>query len=115
MFMRTAFAFPLRLIVRRKSSYLSNPKCRIFVYEGIRLPNYAAGKKESIPIRPIIHGSKSVKELRKAGLIARKILTELGSFIEPGISTVDVETFVVEKCLEYSVYPSPLAYEEFPG
>ncbi|VDK39890.1 unnamed protein product [Taenia asiatica] len=115
MFMRSVFALPLRLIVRQKSFYLSNPKCKIFEDEGIRLPNYAVGKKESIPARPIIHSRKSIKELQTAGSIARKILTELRPFIQPGISTVDIETLVVEKCLKYSVYPSPLEYEEFPS
>ncbi|KAL5103124.1 Methionine aminopeptidase 1D mitochondrial [Taenia crassiceps] len=113
--MRPAFAFPLRLIIRQKSSCLSHPKCKIFADGGIRLPSYAVGKKESIPPLPIIHSSKSIEELRIAGSIARKILTELRPFIQPGISTVDVEALVVEKCLEHSVYPSPLAYEEFPS
>ncbi|EUB57045.1 Methionine aminopeptidase 1D, mitochondrial [Echinococcus granulosus] len=115
MFRLCPFSIPLWLIIRRKFYYSANPKCKIFADKGIRLPNYATGKKESIPERPIIHSSESIKDLQVAGLIARKILAEMGSFIQPGISTFDVETFVVEKCLEYSVYPSSLAYEEFPG
>ena len=111
---QSLLCLPVRSIVFRSRSTSASQKCRIFVEKGIKLPNYAIGKREDVPEVLPIQKSDSIKNVREACQIARKILSEMRLFVTPGMSTAYLETFMIEKCLEYCVYPSSLSYRGFP-
>ena len=99
---------------RRSLSKWKSPLCKIFSDRKIKLPNYAAGKNEYVPDIIAINDGESVNNVREACHKVRNILSEMKLIIAPGISTGDLEAFLIEKCLEYHVYPSALAYQDYP-
>ena len=52
--------------------------------------------------------------MRKAGLLAAKILDELKKFIKPGISTLEINDFCHGMIIENNAIPAPLNYKGFP-
>ena len=65
---------------------------------------------EKIPI----HSSKDFKCMRKAGILAARILDQLQNIIIPGISTEELNTFCHQMIVENNAIPAPLNYKGFP-
>jgi len=84
---------------------------------GIGFPPYATTGYVS-PLysqSPIIHGKESIKKMREAGSLARRILNLACSLAkEEGITTDEVNDIVHSAILEAGAYPSPLNYAGFP-
>ncbi len=106
--------FAFRSFSLGDSLRFTREKWKVFANCGIKVPEYAYGKKEKIPKLPDVHNAEQINNLYKAGQIARQVLNDVGPLIAPGISTSEIEFAVIERCLEYKVYPSPLHYEDFP-
>ena len=61
-----------------------------------------------------IHNEDDFKKMRKAGSLAAKVLDDLNSFIKPGISTEQINTFCHELIIENGAIPAPLNYRGYP-
>ena len=61
-----------------------------------------------------IHNVNDFVSMRKAGSLTAKILDELKNFIEPGISTEDINEFCHRMIIENDAVPAPLNYKNFP-
>ena len=61
-----------------------------------------------------IYTSKDFEGMRKAGSLAAKILDQLKSFINPGISTLEINDFCHELIIKNEAIPAPLNYKGFP-
>tara|TARA_B100000686_G_C16551277_1_gene842673 strand:- start:6 stop:800 length:795 start_codon:yes stop_codon:yes gene_type:complete len=61
-----------------------------------------------------IHTANDFEGMRKAGLLAAKILDELQEIIVPGISTEKINTFCHNMIIENDAIPAPLNYRGFP-
>ena len=61
-----------------------------------------------------IHTSDDFNGMRKAGMLASKILDSLQDIITPGISTEEINTFCHKMIIENNAVPAPLNYKGFP-
>ena len=61
-----------------------------------------------------IHKTDDFIGMRKAGLLASKILDELKEFIMPGVSTEEINTFCHNMIIKNNAIPAPLNYRGFP-
>jgi len=61
-----------------------------------------------------IYSSKDFEGMRKAGLLAAKVLDELKNLIIPGISTEQINAFCHEMIIKHNAIPAPLNYKGFP-
>ena len=61
-----------------------------------------------------IYTSDDFKGMRKAGLLAAKVLDRLRDLIIPGISTEEINTFCHDLILKNNATPAPLNYKGFP-
>ena len=61
-----------------------------------------------------IHSKSDFIGMRKAGLLAAKILDELQNFIDPGISTEEINIFCHNMTIKNNAIPAPLNYKGFP-
>ena len=88
---------------------------KLFRKAGIEIPDNSLTNHELLPnsIRPL--APNIVEEVRKSGKILRKILKGIEPICKPGVSTLELEAYVLEMCLDHKVYPSCLKYREFPG
>jgi len=66
--------------------------------------------KDNIPI----HKPSDFKGMRKAGLLASKILDNLKNIIVPGISTEEINNYCHNMIIENNAIPAPLNYKGFP-
>ncbi len=66
--------------------------------------------KDDIPI----HTENDFIGMRKAGLLAAKILDKLQNLIIPGISTEDINNFCHKMAVKNNAIPAPLNYKGFP-
>ena len=55
-----------------------------------------------------------IEMIRRAGLVALYILDKVGTFIQPGITTEEINTLVHEETLAQHASPAPLNYRGFP-
>lgn len=63
----------------------------------------------------IIRNDQDLQNLRFGGKINKKILSETLGIIKPGISTMDIENFVIGRMKEFKVTPSFLNYNAGDG
>ncbi len=61
-----------------------------------------------------IHNVNDFVAMRKAGSLTAKILDALKNFIEPGISTEDINEFCHRMIIKNDAVPAPLNYKNFP-
>src|SRR5437016_3824856 len=52
--------------------------------------------------------------MRAAGGIANAVLNEVGAFIQPGVTTADVDQFAAARMKHYSAKSAFLGYRKFP-
>ncbi len=57
---------------------------------------------------------QEIDDMKKAGVLAWQLLEAVGTFIKPGISTEDINTFVHEMTVKAGAIPAPLNYKGFP-
>lgn len=62
----------------------------------------------------IIKNAEQISGIRKASKVTAKILNEVASIIEPGISTEEINAFVEARSKELGAIPAPLNYKGFP-
>lgn len=62
----------------------------------------------------ILHDARGFAAMRKAGRIAAELLDYLAPFIQPGISTADIDDLVVAWTQERGLKNGPLGYRGFP-
>ncbi|GAN04934.1 methionine aminopeptidase 1D, chloroplastic/mitochondrial-like [Mucor ambiguus] len=81
----------------------------------IQRPPYAIDGSSSKwgPKTPILT-EQDVQGMRKAGKVAKEILTLGGSLCQPGITTNHIDKMIHEAIIANNAYPSPLNYMGFP-
>ena len=52
--------------------------------------------------------------MRHAGAVAAEILRLAGEFVEPGVTTDEIDAYVPQLYIERNAYPSPLNYHGYP-
>jgi methionyl aminopeptidase len=55
-----------------------------------------------------------IKKMRTAGKIAGKVLTYIGEFVQPGVSTEKLNQLCHDFIIEHGCIPAPLNYKGFP-
>ena len=61
-----------------------------------------------------IYSKSDFISLKKAGLLAAKILDQLKKYIKPGISTLEINDFCHNLIIKNNAIPAPLNYKGFP-
>ncbi|CAG4954596.1 unnamed protein product [Colias eurytheme] len=85
-----------------------------FVPQHIVKPDYVSGLPKSIPKRPEIKDEEQINGMRKSCQLAASILNKAHSFIQPGVTTDDVDDLIHNFIINAEAYPSPLHYKGFP-
>ena len=62
-----------------------------------------------------IKSHREVKIMRKASSIVARVLSEIDSMVEPGLTTLDIDTFAEKMIREMGAVPSFKGYQGFPG
>lgn len=78
-------------------------------------PDYAltgriAHARKSIEIKPDWH----VERMRQACAVARRILNKAASYVQPGVSTDEIDRRIHEDIIDVGAYPSTLSYRGYP-
>ncbi|CAH0592531.1 unnamed protein product [Chrysodeixis includens] len=85
------------------------------VPQHIERPNYISTNETFvIPSVPEIKNINQIRGMRRSCKIAASILRDLHKFIQPGISTDEIDYVAHNICIEAGAYPSPLHYHDFP-
>ena len=61
-----------------------------------------------------IHTKKDFESIRKACVLASKVLDQLKEIIQPGISTEKINDFCHKMITENGATPAPLGYKGYP-
>jgi methionyl aminopeptidase len=61
-----------------------------------------------------IHTAAEFSAMRKAGALASSILDDMAAFVQPGITTEAINTYVHERIIAAGAVPAPLGYRGFP-
>ncbi|MEY2987611.1 MAG: hypothetical protein RJB13_1132 [Pseudomonadota bacterium] len=61
-----------------------------------------------------LKSAEDIKKMRAAGELAARTLRHIGQYVQPGISTEEINTIVHNYIVERGAYPSPLNYKGFP-
>ncbi|XP_023339398.1 methionine aminopeptidase 1D, mitochondrial [Eurytemora carolleeae] len=77
-------------------------------------PYYATGDPGSAPSTPEIKDETSIQAMRRSCKLARQILDKCGQLVRPGLTTDEIDKFVMEESFKAGCYPSPLNYRNFP-
>ncbi|XP_075974362.1 methionine aminopeptidase 1D, mitochondrial isoform X2 [Anticarsia gemmatalis] len=77
-------------------------------------PDYLTDKKIIVPSVPEIKDVNQIRGMRRSCKLAANILQQLNKFIQPGITTDEIDEFVHNLSIEAGAYPSPLNYNGFP-
>ncbi|KAL4712658.1 hypothetical protein ACJJTC_007955 [Scirpophaga incertulas] len=84
------------------------------VPENIEVPHYVIGQKVTIPENPEVKNNLQLLGMERSSKLAFKILNKIENFIQPGITTDEIDQFVHNSTIEAGAYPSPLNYQGFP-
>ncbi|XP_059051265.1 methionine aminopeptidase 1D, mitochondrial isoform X1 [Achroia grisella] len=77
-------------------------------------PHYVTGQTLTIPHKPEIKDINQIMGMRQSCNLASSILTKVEQFIQPGVTTDEIDNVVHNLCIEAGAYPSPLHYHGFP-
>jgi methionyl aminopeptidase len=61
-----------------------------------------------------IHGPDGFAAMRKAGRLAAETLDYIAPFVEPGVTTDEIDRLVHDFTIQYGATPAPLGYRGFP-
>jgi methionyl aminopeptidase len=61
-----------------------------------------------------LHGGGAFAGMRKAGRLAAEALDMITPYVQPGVSTEELDARVLEFALDHSAVPAPLNYRGFP-
>ncbi len=70
-------------------------------------------KKKLNKNRIILHEKRDFAEMAKAGQVAAKILDDLCDQVEPGVKTIELEQFILDKIKEYKVKSATIGYRGY--
>lgn len=71
--------------------------------------------EDMLDSRPVkIHTAKDFESMRKAGALAARILDEMAEFVQPGITTNQINEKVHHAVTSAGAVPAPLGYRGFP-
>lgn len=91
---------------------------RLMVSKHTKRPNYyKTGTPTPVPYEDpygLIKSDSDIEGIRKACLVARKILDSVHPYMRSGVMTDTIDRHVHRMCDLYNVYPSPLRYKGFP-
>src|SRR5665811_604237 len=63
----------------------------------------------------ILKSKEEISLMREGGSILARILCETKNFVEPGITTSEINKYVGRLCLKYKVAPAFKGYQGFPA
>jgi methionyl aminopeptidase len=62
----------------------------------------------------ILKSERDLEIMRPAGQVARAVLDDVSEFIQPGLSTREIDQFAAERMKEYGAKSAFLGYKKFP-
>ena len=80
------------------------------VPEHITLPTWADGTDAERWDEPAVKSADIIDRMRRTGRLAADTLAYLGTLIEPGVTTEEIDKACHERAIEVDAYPSPLMY-----
>ncbi|KAF9810247.1 hypothetical protein SFRURICE_011450 [Spodoptera frugiperda] len=85
------------------------------VPEHIPRPDYiSVTEKLVVPKVPEIKNAEQIEGMQRSCKLAASILQRIEEFIQPGVTTDDVDELAHKLCIQAGAYPSPLQYNGFP-
>lgn len=83
-------------------------------YEGERKMNSNAKGTESLHPYSNIKSEDEIETISSNCLFARELMDDVSHIICEGITTNDIDIYILNKCINNGYYPSPLNYHLFP-
>ncbi|XP_045780597.1 methionine aminopeptidase 1D, mitochondrial isoform X2 [Maniola jurtina] len=77
-------------------------------------PDYVTNKLVFVTKKPEIKDEDQIKGMRCSCTLASNILKKIHPFIQPGVTTDEIDELVHTLSIEAGAYPSPLHYKGFP-
>ena len=71
------------------------------------------GRKKLNKDSIVLHEKQHFAEMAKAGQVAAKILDDVCDQVEPGVRTIDLEHFIIDKIKEYGVESATMGYRGY--
>jgi len=84
------------------------------VPDHIARPSYADTGEVERWDEPVVKSPEVIDAMRHAGRVASEVLRLAGEFLQPGITTDDVDAYVHDLFIERGAYPSTLNYHGYP-
>jgi len=84
------------------------------VPDHIARPSYADTGEVERWDEPVVKSPEVIDAMRHAGRVASEVLRLAGEFLQPGITTDDVDAYVHDLFIERGAYPSTLHYHGYP-
>ena len=84
------------------------------VPDHIERPSYADTGEVERWDEPVVKSPEIIERMRHAGRVASEVLRLAGDFLQPGITTDDVDAYVHDLFIERGAYPSTLNYHGYP-
>ena len=84
------------------------------VPDHIARPSYADSGEVERWDEPVVKSPEVIEAMRHAGRVASEVLRLAGEFLQPGITTDDVDAYVHDLFIERGAYPSTLNYHGYP-
>ncbi|KJP85374.1 hypothetical protein AK88_05001 [Plasmodium fragile] len=76
----------------------------------------STNKKRKLPHHPYnnIKSEEHIETIRSNCLFARELMDDVSYIISEGVTTNDLDIYILNKCINNGYYPSPLNYHLFP-
>lgn len=84
------------------------------VPDHIERPDYLSGRPLHVRKQPEIKDDEQIKGMKCSCNLAANILNKVGPFVQPGVTTDEIDELVHSLTIEAKAYPSPLHYKGFP-
>ncbi len=79
----------------------------------IKRPEYV-GKRSPKAGEPNVKDAETIERMRVAGRIAAQALAEVGKYVQPGITTDELDRIGHDFLCDHGAYPSTLGYRGYP-
>lgn len=83
------------------------------VPDTIAKPPYAATGDPGESVSSLVRTPAEIDAMRRAGVIGAEVLIHAGKFVEPGVTTDQIDEAVHKESIRRGAYPSPLNYRGF--